>query len=654
MPVLKFYFVIALLTLTISMEAESATDAKVLILGAGASGLNAAQTLHYKGENDFLILEAEDHYGGRVHNVRFLQRVVELGANWIRPTGSKLENLAQKIELATRPSDFDDIVALTNKGAIVTDGFKLALERFDSKLDEALDLGADHIDDEETDMSLRSALKYVGWKPMTPEEKLAEWFRIDFDLADEPERASLLAYAADKLYTEEDEPVVEDNSNNNNNNINEQDYLKEQRDLVLVADNDPYNYRNRDRYDDNNQYSRRRRQAYDGSQEQFVIDKDGYIQIFNETMTFLMKRDYRDNILYNKVVERIDYSNDREVTVFCRDGTSYTAEYVLVTFSLGVLQSDLIEFVPALPLWKTTYWNRFEMAAYSKIFLNYNERNGRFWAGEEYDKEWFANVHSSNRKGMWPLFLNFAHGDLFGKDTHMLMAILTGDEARRVESLTETEIMREAENTLDSMFNRYDVPLPNSILVSNWTQNPYTLGSYAIWTLGMERDCFDKMESRVGRVFFAGEATSFNNTGNLQGALESGKREGLKIYNCIYSSSCKQWKTGTKCGCKSGVAEGTNRQGKYGQENATSSSNSTSLTIGIFFVGMIVGTFGVGLIVGFISYKKIKQKAQVDKGSTDKKMPHTYMDYVAVRPTAGSQNQTYQDNLEKKKQAMLM
>ncbi|XP_071956405.1 uncharacterized protein [Antedon mediterranea] len=552
MSLINCYLAIAIITLTITKKTDSA-DTKVLILGAGASGLNAAQTLHYKGENDFIILEAEDYYGGRVHNERILDEVVEMGANWIHPVGSKLEELAKAIDMNTRRSDFEDLIALTDKGADVTDDYKLALERFDDKLNDVITLGEKYIKDDEADISLSLGLRNIGWKAKTPEEILAEWFRVDFDLADGPERASLLAYAADKLYVEEKEdPVVEDNFNSNS--LYEE--YRERTDLVLVKENDPYNYRNRDDdwennnwsnwYDDYRRRRRRRRQTVGkNQQEQFVIDRQGYKSIFNRTMSFLLKTDQRDNIRFNKVVERIDYSDSNEVTVYCTDGTRYTAEYVLVTFSLGVLQSDLIQFDPPLPAWKTDYWNRFEMAAYSKIFMNFQD--DKFWG----NTEWIANVDNNRKQGQWPLFLNFAHEDLYLQDTHLLMAIITGDEARRVESLTVDEIKKEAEENLDEMYNRYTVPRPRAIMVSNWTQNPYTLGSFAFWSYGTDRGCFGKMESRVDKVFFAGEATSLNNTGNLQGALESGKREGLKIYDCLQGGSCGKWNTKTKCGCGS-------------------------------------------------------------------------------------------------------
>lgn len=44
---------------------------KIVIIGAGASGIAAASRLLQEGINDFVILEANDRIGGRIHTVDF-------------------------------------------------------------------------------------------------------------------------------------------------------------------------------------------------------------------------------------------------------------------------------------------------------------------------------------------------------------------------------------------------------------------------------------------------------------------------------------------------------------------------------------------------------------------------------------------------------
>ena len=46
-------------------------DATVLILGGGVAGIIAAETLTEKGITDFIIIEARDELGGRLHSETF-------------------------------------------------------------------------------------------------------------------------------------------------------------------------------------------------------------------------------------------------------------------------------------------------------------------------------------------------------------------------------------------------------------------------------------------------------------------------------------------------------------------------------------------------------------------------------------------------------
>lgn len=63
---------------------------KVIIIGAGASGLYAAYSLLNNcglEPNDILILEAEARAGGRIHTIPFNGHYLELGAQWIHGRG---------------------------------------------------------------------------------------------------------------------------------------------------------------------------------------------------------------------------------------------------------------------------------------------------------------------------------------------------------------------------------------------------------------------------------------------------------------------------------------------------------------------------------------------------------------------------------------
>ncbi|GJN08801.1 hypothetical protein PR202_ga26757 [Eleusine coracana subsp. coracana] len=62
-------------------EYASAAGPRVIIVGAGMSGISAGKRLSDAGITDLLILEATDHIGGRMHKQNFAGINVEVGAN---------------------------------------------------------------------------------------------------------------------------------------------------------------------------------------------------------------------------------------------------------------------------------------------------------------------------------------------------------------------------------------------------------------------------------------------------------------------------------------------------------------------------------------------------------------------------------------------
>lgn len=57
-------------------------NVRVLVIGAGSSGISAVSRLIEKGFKSVVCLEAENRIGGRVFTTAFADNVVELGAQW--------------------------------------------------------------------------------------------------------------------------------------------------------------------------------------------------------------------------------------------------------------------------------------------------------------------------------------------------------------------------------------------------------------------------------------------------------------------------------------------------------------------------------------------------------------------------------------------
>lgn len=58
------------------------SNARIVIVGAGISGISSAAKLIENGFHNLVILEAENRIGGRVHTVPFASNVLDLGGQW--------------------------------------------------------------------------------------------------------------------------------------------------------------------------------------------------------------------------------------------------------------------------------------------------------------------------------------------------------------------------------------------------------------------------------------------------------------------------------------------------------------------------------------------------------------------------------------------
>ncbi|XP_071958592.1 uncharacterized protein [Antedon mediterranea] len=82
------------------------------------------------------------------------------------------------------------------------------------------------------------------------------------------------------------------------------------------------------------------------------------------------------------------------------------------------------------------------------------------------------------------------------------------------------------------------------------------------------------------------------------------------------------------------------------ETTAESCNDTTGLTIGMFFVGIILGV--LGFYIAEITHNKIKKKSLSKEQDAEKRKQDTYMDYVV---DTGEQTQTYQDLQHKEEES---
>ncbi|XP_058077625.1 polyamine oxidase 1 isoform X4 [Magnolia sinica] len=116
-----------------------------------------------------------------------------------------------------------------------------------------------------------------------------------------------------------------------------------------------------------------------GEREFLVADERGYEFLLHKMAeSFLSSKDGNtvdSRLKLNKVVREVHYSRNG-VTLITEDSCVFKAKYVILSVSVGVLQSDLIQFSPCLPKWKTEAISKLDIIVYTKIFLKFPYK---FW-----------------------------------------------------------------------------------------------------------------------------------------------------------------------------------------------------------------------------------------------------------------------------------
>lgn len=117
-------------------------------------------------------------------------------------------------------------------------------------------------------------------------------------------------------------------------------------------------------------------------------------------------------------------------------------------------------------------------------------------------------------------------------DTPVLLAVTGGAHARRMAALPAERRVEQVTALVNGLARR-GAPRPRQTAVSDWHNDPYTGGCYSRFdpTIGKVRTerAIEALGEPVGRVLFAGEATSVAAPSTIDGAWLSGIREAKRL-----------------------------------------------------------------------------------------------------------------------------
>jgi monoamine oxidase len=219
-------------------------------------------------------------------------------------------------------------------------------------------------------------------------------------------------------------------------------------------------------------------------------------------------------------VTGLDYSRS-PVQIQTSSG-EMTADFVIVTVPLGVLQKGRMTFTPALPSQKQGAMQRLGMGNYEKIALKFPRI---FWPLEP---QWFTYL-GHEETPLYAVWLNIAC--FTGQP--ILVAIHSGSRAQRINRFSDEELIAGCQETLRLLFGP-NVPEPVAYVRTGWETDPFSLGSYSYYKVGSQAGDRLLLSGSVdGRLFFAGEATHPHYFGTVHGAYETGVRAAWEVMAAV-------------------------------------------------------------------------------------------------------------------------
>jgi monoamine oxidase len=273
-----------------------------------------------------------------------------------------------------------------------------------------------------------------------------------------------------------------------------------------------------------------------------ILSKLGRFDYFNDWIA----PDLDASLELNCTVDNIDWSVT-PVELSCADGRLWTAQHVIITTSIKVLQENDISFFPELPDTTRAAIDNYIMLDGVKVFMTF--------------KEVFY-------KEAWEIVGNYTYGEsiryfysaAYGQTTsdNVLGMLAAGEPAAPYVSMTDEEIIQAVLDELDEVYEGQATPNFIDGHVQNWNQQIFVRGSYSY--LFDDDESFAAVpilrEPLENKLFFAGEAVPANDLENgfAHGAALSGRAAAAKIVQILSQSTETSRKNGPESMGKSSAS----------------------------------------------------------------------------------------------------
>lgn len=220
-----------------------------------------------------------------------------------------------------------------------------------------------------------------------------------------------------------------------------------------------------------------------------------------------------NRLVLNSPVTTIDTSG-AGVEVHSSDGTVRTADRLILTAPVKVLQEDLIAFVPELSSSKREAIQSVVVPEGLKAFF-------------EFDRRFYPDLLLDGPLLSPNSYQKLYYDAAFGKDSsaNILGHLWVSDDARVLTDLPDDVIASRVLEALDEIFDGAATRHYMRHRVQNWSAEPFIRGAYSIDFDGSQSAIVDELRAPIdGAVYLAGEALEIDDQSTVHGAMLSGYR----------------------------------------------------------------------------------------------------------------------------------
>jgi monoamine oxidase len=262
-------------------------------------------------------------------------------------------------------------------------------------------------------------------------------------------------------------------------------------------------------------------QIFGASDERYKIDGG------NQKIIDALYSDVQTQVQLNNSLQKITKNSSDVYTLFFANGTSIKADIVILTIPFSILKNiDLSNL--ALPSWKTNAIQNLGYGTNSKLIMGFTNRTWRSYGQSGY-------VFTSGNLQNPSLYLQTGwDSSQLQNSSNASFTVFQGGNLGNSLSLNQTGTFL---SQLDNMWNGTLATYNGNSKLIHWPTHQYSLGSYACWKVGQVTTIKDAEIMPVGNLYFAGEHTSGNNQGYMEGGAETGKKVANNIVKFIQTGS---------------------------------------------------------------------------------------------------------------------